>query len=192
VKPTILLGLSGVGGVFTEEVLLEMAKYSDRPIIFPLSNPTDRAECSASMAFSCTGGRAIFASGSPFQPVSINGKTCYASQGNNMFIFPGVGLGAIVCGAKRISTSMFTKAAEILSSCVTMEQLEKGKVYPEISKIRSVSLKVAVEVVKVAFSQKLAKNQMPEEFHSLEEWISSYMYIPEYVPYIQNDQINKY
>eukprot|EP01117_Protostelium_nocturnum_P006409 TRINITY_DN2311_c0_g1_i1.p1 TRINITY_DN2311_c0_g1~~TRINITY_DN2311_c0_g1_i1.p1 ORF type:complete len:599 (+),score=216.84 TRINITY_DN2311_c0_g1_i1:63-1859(+) len=188
VKPTILLGLSGIGGLFTEEIIREMSKHVTDPIVFPLSNPTDRAECSAENAFRWTNGKAIFASGSPFKPVQIDGKTHFPSQGNNMFIFPGIGLAAVATQAKRVSTTMFAVAAEVLSSCVTEDVLARRQVYPDINNIRSVTVKVAAAVAKQTFEQGLAK-RFPPEGKPLEEWIEDEMYVPEYPPYVLEDDV---
>jgi len=188
VKPTILLGLSGIGGLFTEEVIKEMAKHVEKPIVFPLSNPTDRAECSAEHAFLWTKGQAIFASGSPFKPVQLDGKTYYPSQGNNMFIFPGIGLGAVATHSKRVSTTMFATAAEVLSSCVSEETLARGQVYPDVNHIRDVTVKVATAVAQLSFDQKLAR-RYPPEGKDLSQWIREEMYTPSYRPYVLQDDV---
>ncbi|PRP77054.1 putative NAD-dependent malic enzyme [Planoprotostelium fungivorum] len=188
VKPTILLGLSGVGGLFTEEIIREMAKHVEDPIIFPLSNPTDRAECSAENAFKWTNGKAIFASGSPFKPVEIDGKMYYPSQGNNMFIFPGIGLGAVATQARRVSTTMFATAAEVLSSCVSEETLARRQVYPDVNHIRDVTVKVATAVADLAIQQKVAKRGPPEG-KDLAEWIREEMYTPTYRPYVLEEDV---
>jgi len=190
VKPTILLGLSGVGGIFTEEAIKEMCKHTDRPVIFPLSNPTDRAECSAENAYKWSNGKCIFASGSPFRDVILNGKTYQPSQGNNMFIYPGVGLGAVACSAKLISTRMFARAAEVLSECLSEKELAESKVYPDVSNIRDVSEKIAVEIVKLAIETGMAK-KLPEEGETVEEFVKRQMYNPQYAPFILDDLHNK-
>jgi malate dehydrogenase (oxaloacetate-decarboxylating)(NADP+) len=112
-QPTILLGVTAVGGLFTEELVREMAKHVDRPIIFPLSNPTTKAECTAEQAFEWTDGNCVYASGSPFDPVEMDdGRVFSPSQCNNMYIFPGLGLGATLCGAKRVTDRMLYVAAK--------------------------------------------------------------------------------
>jgi len=147
VKPTILLGLSGVGGLFTEEVIREMYKHCPRPIIFPMSNPTPNSECTAQQAYTWTDGNAIFASGSPFDPVKLpSGKVCLPSQANNMFIYPGLGLAATKLKMKRVSYGMLNKAAIALSKSLTKEELAEGVVYPSIKRIKQVSLDVATTV----------------------------------------------
>jgi len=182
VQPTILLGLSGVGGIFSQDVVKEMAKYADRPIIFPMSNPDTRSECTAQEAFEWTEGRAIVATGSPFPPHTMNGKTLYPCQGNNMFIFPGVGLGALLAKTRIITDSMFFAAATTLASLLTPEELAEGKVYPDISNIRVVSREIAVAVIKSAFKEKLATIDPPPD---LRQFVEEAMYEPKYVPLIK-------
>lgn len=150
VQPTILLGLSGVKGTFPKEAINEMAKHVERPIIFPLSNPDTNAECTAREAFEWTGGKAIVATGSPFDPVVLDGRTYYPCQGNNMFIYPGVGLGALLAKTRIITEGMFYAAAKTLAGFVTPEELAEGKVYPDIGAIRTVSKEVAISVIKVS------------------------------------------
>jgi len=181
VQPTILLGLSGIGGLFTQDIIQEMARHCDQPIIFPLSNPTHLAECSAENAFKWTDGKAIFSSGSPFNPVQYNGKTLYPSQGNNMFIFPGVGLGAVSVRATRVSTMMFSAAADALASLVPQNIIDRGQVFPEISDIRRISEAVAVEVARQAIKEGIAQAEIPRH-QSLEEFICDQMYWPRYRP----------
>eukprot|EP01102_Stenamoeba_stenopodia_P008339 TRINITY_DN2392_c0_g1_i1.p1 TRINITY_DN2392_c0_g1~~TRINITY_DN2392_c0_g1_i1.p1 ORF type:complete len:607 (-),score=143.98 TRINITY_DN2392_c0_g1_i1:173-1993(-) len=184
VKPTILLGLSGVGATFTEPVIREMAKHCPRPIIFPLSNPTSKAECTAEQAYRWTDGNAIVASGSPFKPVIYNGKTLTPTQGNNMYIFPGLGLGVIASKSKRITDSMFYAAAKTLAAWVPDEDVLQGKVYPGISRIRDVSLKIAVAVCNVALEEGLAG--MPKNIPNLEQYVASFMYVPEYASLVRS------
>jgi len=176
------LGLSGVGKTFTEDVVKEMANNNERPIIFPLSNPTDLAECSFEDAVNWTDGKVIFASGSPFQPYEYKGKTLYPSQGNNMFIYPGIGLGVTACRSRHVSWKMFMKAAETLSLNVPDSQLEKGIIYPDVNDIRRVSLKIAIEVVKVAASMKANRLEVP--MFQIEDYIKERMYEPKYLPYV--------
>lgn len=140
-KPSILIGLSGVGGLFTSEICAAMASYNERPVIFPMSNPSDHAECSAETAFKATNGTAIFASGSPFDDVHLlNGKVCKSNQGNNMFIFPGLGLACVVGKCKIVTNTMILTAAETLASTMSSSELELGIIYPDVSNIRQVSI----------------------------------------------------
>ena len=141
--PTILIGASGQTGAFTEDVLTTMASYESQPIIFALSNPTSQSECTAEEAYRFTNGRAIFASGSPFQPVTIEGKTITPGQANNAYVFPGVGLGVIVSGATRVTSEMFFAAASALSNETTKEDFALGRVFPPLAHIRDVSVKIA-------------------------------------------------
>lgn len=159
VKPTILLGLSGVGGIFTADVLQAMAESTERPTIMPMSNPTDRAECTAEAAFRATGGRCIFASGSPFEnpPMEHNGFPVIANQGNNMYLFPGVGLGALACGATQVSDGMLLAAAIKLADLVPEEVLKCGRIFPRIENIREISREIGVAVALTAIEEGIAE-----------------------------------
>jgi len=183
-KPTILLGLSGTPNIFTEDIIREMTKFNERPIIFPLSNPTHRAECSFEQAVNWTDGKVIFASGSPFEPYEYKGVIHYPSQGNNMFIYPAIGLAAVVSKSSRISISMFSKAAEALSEYVPQSQLEKGNIYPDVKDIRKVTLYIAMKVYQVALEQGISKHYPPTGV-TLHDYIASHMYIPSYNPYVK-------
>ncbi|RHY13879.1 hypothetical protein DYB25_008339 [Aphanomyces astaci] len=181
VKPTMILGLSAARGAFTEECIREMAKHVEMPIVFPLSNPTSVAECTAQQAYDWTDGRVVFASGSPFAPVTYNGHEYVVSQCNNMFIFPGVGLGAVVCGATRVTDRMLYVAAQALATCMTPEEIAKGQVFPSVKQIRKVSLKVATAVVQCAVDDGLALSPpVLRKGANLEEFVASKMYLPIY------------
>ncbi len=180
-KPTALIGVSGKHGLFPRPVLEAMARQNERPIIFSLSNPTSKSECTAAEAYTCTEGRAIFASGSPFDPVVLEGKRLVPAQGNNVYIFPGVGLGVIACGAQHVIDEMFFVAAKVLAHEVSADDLEQGSVYPPLTRIREVSATIAVAVAEVAYHRDLATKSRPED---LSTYIRSLMYEPKYQSYV--------
>ena len=176
-KPTAIIGVSAVGGTFTREVLEEMARINQQPIVFALSNPTSQAECTAEEAYRWTGGRALFACGSPFDPVELNGKTYVPRQGNNSYIFPGIGLGAIASGAKAITDDMFMSAAHTLAHLVTESDLQQGSLYPALPRIREVSEGIAVAIAESAYSRKIASKPKPMDV--LQD-VRSQMFDPRY------------
>ncbi len=181
VKPTILVGVSGQGQTFTEEIVKEMLNYSKQPIIFALSNPTTKSECTAQQAYKWTKGKAIFASGSPFDPVRMRGKIFVPGQGNNMFIFPGVGLGASLCQAKKVTDAMFYKAAKTLADMVTEEELALRTVYPDLRKIRKISQTIAMAICEMAFDEGLARIERPA---NIKAFVKENMFVPEYPRYV--------
>jgi len=156
VKPTCLLGAAAIPGVFTEQVIKTMAELNETPIIFALSNPTSKAECTAEQAYTHSEGRAIFASGSPFPPFEGFGKTFEPGQGNNAYIFPGASLGVITAGIRHIHESVFLFAAEGLANLVTEEDLKVGRVYPALARIKEISLKIATKVAEEAYKEGMA------------------------------------
>jgi malate dehydrogenase (oxaloacetate-decarboxylating)(NADP+) len=180
-KPTGIIGVAAVGGTFTPEVLRTMADLNERPIVFALSNPTSKAECTAEQAYAGTDGRALFASGSPFLPLQYKGKTMVPRQGNNSYIFPGVGLGAIACGATRVTDEMFLAAAQTLADHVTPADLEQGSLFPPLSNTREVSAQIAVSVAEVAFARGLASKSRPEDMLAL---VRAHVYDPHYPAYV--------
>jgi malate dehydrogenase (oxaloacetate-decarboxylating)(NADP+) len=179
-KPTAIIGVAAVGGTFTREVLETMAQLNHRPIVFALSNPTSKSECTAEEAYQYTHGRALFACGSPYPPVQRQGQTFVPRQGNNSYIFPGVGLGAIASGAKRITDEMFMRAALVLAELVTAADLAQGSLYPELPRIREVSAHIAAGVAQVAYERGLASGARPKDILG---HITSRMYEPRYVNY---------
>ncbi|TVY52086.1 NADP-dependent malic enzyme [Lachnellula cervina] len=197
VKPTILMGLCTIRGIFDESILKKMAAWNESPIIFPLSNPSDNAECTYEEAMKATNGKAIFASGSPFPDYVHNGKTMHPSQGNNMYVFPGIGLGSILCKAKHISQEMVPPPAlplllaplthpQIYTSAVALSttlktaEFDSGMLYPSLPRIRSVSVVVARQVIRAAQRQDLdtATELRAMDDEALDRWIESRMYDP--------------
>ena len=180
-KPSVLIGVSGQPQTFTKPIIEAMAKLNERPIVFALSNPTSKSECTAEQAYKWSKGRAIFASGSPFPPYQYEGKTYLPGQGNNAYIFPGVGLGVIACDATRVTDEMFFAAAKALACEVSTADLKKGCIFPPLRRIRETSASIATATVEVAYRQKLATKARPNKLRS---FIESQMYQPDYPDYV--------
>ncbi len=176
-RPSVLIGAAGQGGTFTREVLGTLAAQRSRPIVFALSNPTSKSECTAEQAYNWTEGRAIFASGSPFPAVSYRGEVFVPGQCNNSYIFPGVGLGAMVCGATRITDEMFSAVAKRLASLVTESDLSAGRIYPALSRIQEVSTHIATAVAEVAYARGFATKPRPQDIFA---HVKGSMYRPFY------------
>ena len=176
-RPTAIIGVAAVGGAFTSEVLRTMAEINNRPIVFALSNPTSKAECTAEEAYRHTGGRALFACGSPFDSVRLDGKTFVPRQGNNSYIFPGVGLGATAIGSRLVTDEMFMAAAHTLAYLVTPDDIEQGSLYPALPRIREASAHIAVAVAEVAYKRGLATVPRPNDMMA---FIESQMYNSQY------------
>ena len=176
-RPTALVGACGQGGRFTQPVIEAMIEATERPIVFALSNPTSKAECTAEQAYTWSAGRAIFASGSPFDPVTLNGRTHAPGQANNSYIFPGVGLGLMVSGATRVTDAMFFAAANTLAGMVTEADLRLGRVFPPQTRMREVAVAVATAVAGVAWDAGLTKKPRSADLRAA---IASAMYQPAY------------
>jgi malate dehydrogenase (oxaloacetate-decarboxylating)(NADP+) len=177
IKPHVLIGATGSPDSFTKESMEHMAAINDRPAIFALSNPTSRAECTAEQAYSWTNGSAIFSSGSPFDKVQYKGKEYRPGQGNNAYIFPGLGLGAIICNARTIPDELFLVAAKTLSEWVKDGDIEEGSLYPRLVEIRGISEAIAVAVAEKAFELDIARIDRPAD---LKQYVADYIYSPDY------------
>ena len=179
-KPTAIIGVAAVGGTFTQKVLETMARINPRPIVFALSNPTSKDECTAEQAYRWTAGRAVFASGSPFDPVTLDGQTFVSRQGNNSYIFPGVGLGVIASRARRVTDEMFLAAARTLARETSQLDLDQGSLYPPLARIREVSTRIATAVAEVAYQRRLTSRRKPR---NLLADVRSQMYDPRFPRY---------
>ncbi|HEU4791939.1 MAG TPA: NAD-dependent malic enzyme [Flavobacterium sp.] len=177
IKPTAIVGVSTVGGAFNQQVIENMSAVNERPIIFPYSNPTSHSECTAEQAYNWSKGKAIFASGSPFAPVEYQGKTFTPGQGNNVFIFPALGLAIFATEAKRVTDDILLTAAEAVAEQVCLVDFEKGLIYPNVADILRVSVNVAVKIAEEIFNSGQAGVERPE---SISDFIKSKMYVPEY------------
>lgn len=174
IKPTVLIGAAAIGGAFTPEIIKAMATFNEKPIIFALSNPTSKAECTAEDAYKYSNGKAVFASGSPFPPVTYNGKTYYPGQGNNSYIFPGVALGVIVAAAKTIPEDIFLISARALADLVTDDDLAKGALYPPLESIQRCSIDIAEKIVEYSYEHNLASFYPKPE--NVRDFIQKQMY----------------
>eukprot|EP00294_Goniomonas_avonlea_P016017 CAMPEP_0114548656 /NCGR_PEP_ID=MMETSP0114-20121206/5100_1 /TAXON_ID=31324 /ORGANISM="Goniomonas sp, Strain m" /LENGTH=564 /DNA_ID=CAMNT_0001733265 /DNA_START=37 /DNA_END=1731 /DNA_ORIENTATION=+ len=185
-KPTGIIGVSTQPQTFTQEIVELMGSYNERPIVFPLSNPTSKSECTAEQAFGWTQGRVLFASGSPFDPVTIGGKTYVPGQGNNAYIFPGMGLGIVAVGAKHVPDEMFLAAARALADQVTDADLATGCLYPPLMKIREASAHIAAACVEEAVKMNLATKlqSVPTDHDKLVQFCRDEMFVPKYPHFI--------
>jgi malate dehydrogenase (oxaloacetate-decarboxylating) len=177
VRPHVLIGVSTQGSAFNEEIVTTMAKYVSRPVIFPLSNPTSKSEANPSDLLQWTKGKAIIATGSPFDSVTYNDTHYPIPQCNNVSIFPGVGLGVIACKAKKVSNRMFLKAAEVLSDQAPILHDPHGSLFPPFEQLREVSRKIAIAVVSVAQEEGLCPKISAEK---TEEVVVQSMWFPHY------------
>lgn len=183
-KPMALIGATASPGAFSRAMIQELAKHARVPLVMPLSNPTSKAECAPAEAIEWTEGRALVATGSPFSPVQHDGKTHLVGQANNLFIFPGVGLGAILSELTELPDEVFCIAAETLSECVSNERVAQGALYPSIEELRQVTARIATGIVSYGSEQKLGRRIEAEH---VEEFVKSAMWYPEYVPVVAVD-----
>nr|QIH54370.1 NADP-dependent malic enzyme [Zea mays] len=181
IKPTVLIGTSGVGRTFTKEIIEAMSSFNERPIIFSLSNPTSHSECTAEQAYTWSQGRSIFASGSPFAPVEYEGKTFVPGQSNNAYIFPGLGLGLVISGAVRVHEDMLLAASKALADQATQDNFEKGSIFPPFTSIRKISAHIAAAVAAKAYELGLATRLPPPS--DLVKYAENCMYTPVYRNY---------
>ena len=162
-KPTCIIGVSAQGGAFTEDVVKAMCEVNARPMIFALSNPTSKAECTAKQAYTWSDGKCLFACGSPFAPVAVGNKTFVPRQGNNSYVFPGIGFGCIFARAKTIPNQIFLTAAKTLANLVSESDLANGSLYPPLSQVRELSAHIAVAVADYCFKNGLAQVERPAD-----------------------------
>ena len=179
VKPTMLIGASGEPDTFTEPIVREMARHVERPLVFPMSNPTSKSEAKPVDVIAWTDGRALVATGSPFDPVAWGGKTITIGQGNNAFVFPGMGLGVLVAEAREVTDAMFAAAAERLAAEVGAEELASGSLFPRVREIRRVSARIAEAVVRTARDQGVGRN-IPDA--DIPAAVAAAMWEPAYLP----------
>jgi malate dehydrogenase (oxaloacetate-decarboxylating)(NADP+) len=177
-RPTAIIGVSTRAKAFDQEVIEAMARVNERPIIFPYSNPTSHSECTAEEAYRWSGGRAVFASGSPFPPVRIGDETKVPGQGNNVYIFPGIGMAVYATRARRVTDEMFIAAARGVAEQVTQSDLDVGLIYPPQSRLFETEIHVAVRIAEVIFEQGLAAIERPKDIAG---FIGAKTYRPGYI-----------
>ena len=175
-RPTAIIGVSATGGSFTEEVVKTMAEINEQPIIFALSNPTSKSECTAEQAYNWSNGRCLFACGSPFAPVALNGKTYIPRQGNNSYVFPGIGFGCICARAKTVPNQVFLTAAKTLADLVSESDLANGSLYPPLSEVRELSAEIASAVATYCFDNGIAGTDRPADVRAA---VKAAMWSPE-------------
>jgi malic enzyme len=180
VGPTVLIGTTAQPGTFTEQIVRKMCQHVERPIILPLSNPTSKVECTPAEAIRWSQGRAIVATGTAFDPVGYEGNTHIIGQANNVFVFPGMGLGCILSGAEEVTDSLFLAAARRLADCVGQDRLDAGAIYPDQKELRNVAAHVATAVIGEVQRQ---QGGQPEGQKSIEQVVRKAMWFPEYPTY---------
>ena len=186
-RPTVLIGLSGQKGAFGEKITRAMAEGVARPVIFPMSNPTSISEATPADLFQWTHGRAIVATGSPFAPVEWAGKAVAIGQGNNAFIFPGLGLGATLAGAREITDAMVLDAADALAAYTAERHVAEGLVYPPVDELREVAMRVAGKVAARAMAEGVATSELPAEPDALDAFVRAHAWVPRYLPTVRGE-----
>jgi len=183
-QPTILIGATATPGTFTQAMIEEMARHAERPIVMPLSNPTHKAECTPREAIAWAGGRALVATGSPFADVEHDGQRHVIGQANNVFVFPGVGMGAILSEIKEIDEAIFLVAAHTLAESVSDDRLKQGALYPDQSELRSASARITTAIIRYASHHRLGRIVPDEE---VEQLVAEATWFPDYVPVVVTD-----
>jgi malate dehydrogenase (oxaloacetate-decarboxylating)(NADP+) len=177
IQPTTIVGVSTIGGAFTQKVVETMSRINERPVILALSNPTDHAECTAEQAYTWSKGKAIYAAGVQFQPVSLNGQTFLPGQANNFYIFPAIGMAVFATQASRVTDEMFIEAARAVADQVSPDLLNQGLLYPLQSNILETEIETAARVAKLVFDSGLARVSRPTDMVA---FIRGHVYKPEY------------
>lgn len=180
-RPTVLIGTSGQPGAFHESLVRSMAKSVLRPVILPMSNPTANSEAVPADLLRWTAGRALVATGSPFDPVEVDGRTVHIGQGNNVFVFPGIGLGSLLAQASEVSDEMITRAAYALAEQITDEELARGLLYPAVTRLREITAHAAAAVCRQAVEQGLARTEPPADYLAAAR---DAMWSPEYPSFV--------
>jgi malate dehydrogenase (oxaloacetate-decarboxylating)(NADP+) len=189
IKPTTIIGVSTIGGAFTQKVIEAMSRINERPVILALSNPTDHAECTPEQAYTWSNGKAIYAAGVQFPPVHFKGQTFLPGQANNFYIFPAIGLAVFATQASRVTDQMFIEAAKAVADQVPSELLKQGLLYPLQSNILETEIQTAARVAKLVFDSGLARVERPKNINA---WLRSLVYKPEYPNYSEAETRESY